>query len=105
MLEPVCYMRPKDHWRIMFQGKAQKTHYEGYWECSHERDPIITQKSWPGFTIGEFAMELNISIATGQFIKAIEAQWQVLIAPNGGRGDINYHNKWGDQSGSQATQD
>lgn len=48
-------------------------------------------------------MELNISIAIGQCIKAIEAQWQILIAQNRGRGDINYHNKWGDQSGSQAT--
>ena len=85
MLEPVCYMRPKDHWRIMFQGKAQKTHYEGYWECSHERDPIITQKSWPGFTIGEFAMELNISIATGTVHQSNRSSVASLNSPKRGQ--------------------
>lgn len=85
MLEPVCYMRPKDHWRIMFQGKAQKTHYEGYWECSHERDPIITQKSWPGFTIGEFAMELNISIATGTVHQSNRSPVASLNSPKRGQ--------------------
>lgn len=85
MLEPVCYMRPKDHWRIMFQGKAQKTHYEGYWECSHERDPIITQKSWPGITIGEFAMELNISIATGTVHQSNRSPVASLNSPKRGQ--------------------
>lgn len=85
MLEPVCYMRPKDHWRIMFQGKAQKTHYEGYWECSHERDPIITQKSWPGFTIGEFAMELNISIAMGTVHQSNRSSMANLNSPKQGQ--------------------
>ena len=85
MLEPVCYMRPKDHWRIMFQGKAQKTHYEGDWECSHERDPIITQKSWPGFTIGEFAMELNISIATGTVHQSNRSPVASLNSPKRGQ--------------------
>lgn len=85
MLEPEYYVRPKDHWRIMFQGKAQKTHCEGYWEGSHERDPSITQKSWPGVTVGELAMEFNIWIAMGTMHQSNRSPVANLKSPKQGQ--------------------